>query len=141
MSKYFCVRQEEAMDCGLASLSTILLYYNKPYSLDYLKKNAGYNDKLGTNFFHLYSIAINLGFKATALTLRNTKILTDIKLPCIAQLRFSTETMHFVVIYKVKRNIIIMADPAKGFRELSCKTFSKCFTNKVLLIYQKGDMV
>lgn len=35
MSKYFYVRQEEAMDCGLA---TILLYYNKPYSLNHLKK-------------------------------------------------------------------------------------------------------
>jgi len=61
MNKYFYVRQEEDMDCGLASLATILLYYNKPYSLDYLKKMAEYNNKLGTNFFQLYSIAINLG--------------------------------------------------------------------------------
>ncbi|ARC83151.1 peptidase C39 family protein [Clostridium argentinense CDC 2741] len=135
MSKYFYVRQEEAMDCGLASLATILLYYNKPYSLNHLKKMAKYNNKLGTNFFQLYSIAINLGFIATAVTLRNAKILNDVNLPCIAQLRFSTETMHFVVIYKVKRNVIIIADPAKGLRELSFKTFSKCFTNKVLLIH------
>ncbi len=135
MSKYFYVRQEEAMDCGLASLATILLYYNKPYSLDYLKEMAEYNNKLGTNFFQLYSIAIELGFKATALNLSNTKILNDIKLPCIAQLRSSTETMHFVVIYEVKINSIIIADPAKGLRELSFERFSKCFTNKVLLIY------
>lgn len=79
---------------------------------------AKYNNKLGTNFFQLYSIAINLGFIATTVTLRNTKILNDVNLPCIAQLRFSTETMHFVVIYKVKRNVIIIADPAKGLREL-----------------------
>lgn len=135
MSKYFYVRQEEAMDCGLASLATILLYYSKPYSLDYLKEMAEFNNKLGTNFFQLYSIAIKLGFKATALTLSNTKILNDIKFPCIAQLRSSSETMHFVVIYEVKINSIIIADPAKGLRELSIERFSKCFTNKVLLIY------
>lgn len=135
MNKYFYVRQEEAMDCGLASLATILLYYNKPYSLDYLKKMAEYNNKLGTNFFQLYSIAIKLGFKATAIKLENIKILNDIKLPCIAQLRFSEETMHFVVIYKVKINAITIADPANGLRELSFKKFSNYFTNKVLLIY------
>lgn len=135
MSKYFYVKQEESMDCGLASLATILLYYNKPYSLDYLKKLARYNNKLGTNFFQLYCIAIKLGFKATAVTIRNIKILNDIKLPCIAQLQFSIETKHFVVIYKIKANTIIIADPARGFLELSFKSFFSYFTNKILLIY------
>jgi len=135
MSKYFYIKQEDAMDCGLASLATILLYYNKPYSLNYLKELADYNNELGTNFFQLYNVAIKLGFKATAATLKSIKLLNDIKLPCIAQIQISTDDMHFVVIYEVKINTIIIADPSKGIRELPFEKFENCFTNKILLIY------
>lgn len=136
MNKYFYIKQEDVMDCGIASLANILFYYKKIYSLNYLKEIAKYNNKVGSNFFQLYNTAIKLGFKSTAVVLKNIRMLNDIKLPCIAQIEITTIVMHFVVICEVKINTIIIIDPAKGFLELPFEKFENRFTNKILLIYQ-----
>lgn len=138
MNKNFYIKQEEVMDCGIASLANILFYYKKTYSLNYLKEIAKYNNKVGTSFFQLYNTAIKLGFKSTALVLKNIRMLNDIKLPCIAQIEITTSVMHFVVICEIKINTIMIIDPAKGFLEMTFQKFENCFTNKILLIYQKS---
>ena len=66
MKKYFLVRQEDRMDCGIASLSAIFKFYGKTYSLVELKKFMNYDNRKGTTFCQLYDTAIFLNFFAEA---------------------------------------------------------------------------
>lgn len=135
MKKCCFVKQEDKLDCGIASLATILLYYNKKYSLKQLKTIIRYNRHTRTNLFQLYSIAIKLGFKATGLILESIEAFNCIKLPCIGQIEISQDVLHFIVIYKMEQNFITIADPAKGLRIISIENFLNCFTGKILIIY------
>lgn len=135
MKKYCCIKQEDERDCGIAALATILLYYNKIYSLSELKAIITYDRNKRTNLFQLYFIAVKLGFKATGVILESIEAFDYMKLPCIVQIEIAQDTVHFIVIYKIKENLITIADPAKGLRLISVKNFLNCFTGKALMIY------
>lgn len=135
MKKYYFVKQEDKMDCGIAALATIFLYYNKKYSFEQLKSIINYDRNMRTNLFQLYSIAIKLGFKANGMTLESIEAFKYIKLPCIGQIEIAKNTMHFIVIYKIEESLIIIADPANGLRIIPIKKFSNCFTGNVLIVY------
>lgn len=135
MKEYCFVKQEDEKDCGIAALVTILMYYNKKYSIKELKDIIKYDRNMRTNLFQLYSIAINLGFNADGVILESIEALNSIKLPCIAQIEISENILHFIVIYKIESNLITIADPANGLRIMPIKNFLNCFTGKVLIIH------
>lgn len=135
MKKYDCVKQEDKYDCGIAALATILMYYNKIYSLKELKQIISYNSNHRTNLFQLYFIATKLGFKSEAVILQSFEDFDNIELPCIVQLKFSNDILHFVVVYRIEKNFIIIADPAIGLITIPVEMFNKFFTGIILMIY------
>ena len=115
-------------DCGAACLSMILRYYGKQVSINRLRDLANVS-RDGSSLYSISEAAEQLGFHS-----RGIKALPDhlenIELPAIAH----WEGFHYVVLYEVKKDLVVVADPAIGLRKLSREDFEKGWTGYLLLL-------
>jgi len=114
--------QTEYRDCGPACLKMIVNYFGKKISYDYLKKICPTDNK-GVSLLKLNDAAISLGFNTKMIGIGFSWLHTKIALPCI----FWGE-QHFVVIYKVERNYVFVADPQVGLLKLTRENFRSRFS-------------
>ena len=63
--KYYCVKQYDVADCGVASLATISKQYGLKIPITKIREVAG-TDKQGTNAYGLIKAAEQLGFTSKA---------------------------------------------------------------------------
>lgn len=115
--------QIEQSDCGLACLKMIAYYYGKYIPLDYLKQNADIS-RSGISLANLKRIAENIGMTTYAIKL-NPSLLKEAPLPIILHWNQN----HFVVLWKIHRNLYYIADPAGGQLRYNESDFSKHFFN------------
>jgi len=47
---------------------------------------------------------------------------------------------HFVVLHRIKKNAVIVADAARGIEKLDRQTFSKAWTGYLLLLEPQEDL-
>src|SRR5947209_5837348 len=130
--QYALVRQNDQSDCGAAALATVTLHHRLPVSLQQVRDLAG-TDRLGTNLLGLARAAEKLGFSAKGVR-GPFEALAGVPLPAIAHLRSQAEGGHFVVIYRVRKDQVVVADPARGIRKLSRQEFCECWTGYLLLL-------
>ena len=102
------VRQNDQSDCGAAALATIALHHGVPIGLQQMRDLAG-TDRIGTNLQGLVTASEDLGFSAKAVK-GPYEALVDVPLPAIAHLKTEEGLGHFVVLHRVKRNSVFLAD-------------------------------
>lgn len=102
-------RQLDAVDCGPACLRMIAKFYGKNYSLPGLRTLSGIG-KQGVSMLGISEAAEAIGFRTLAVTTTLEKICEQDLLPCIAH----WSQNHFVIIYKIKKNKVYVADPGKA---------------------------
>ena len=112
MKKDLIVLQEGNKDCGAASLLSIVRYYGGDISLDRLTEMTK-TTKEGTNFYNLSEASSKLGLMAKSYKASDVSQIKEVKCPYIVQLN-NKNYMHFVVIYKLYEDKILMMDPAVG---------------------------
>ncbi len=120
--KYYCVKQHDITDCGAACLATICK--QNGYKIGITKiREAACTDMQGTNAVGMVKAAEQLGF--TAKTVRGEKedIFSDFPLPCIAHIIVDGNLLHYVVVQKITKKQIVIADPAKGIVKLKPEEF------------------
>lgn len=110
MMSFPFVKQPDAMDCGPACLKMIAGHYKKNFSLEYLRKKC-YITKEGVSFLGLSEAADSIGFRTLGVKIPYEMLRDNVPLPCILH----WQQKHFVVVYKIKHDIIWVADPAVGF--------------------------
>lgn len=120
------VRQSHRMDCGPTCLAMIAKYYGKNYSLDSLGILREVS-KSRTSLLELSKAAEAIGIKSQAVRISYSYLESKAILPCIVYLNNS----HFVIIYKIKKDMIYVADPALGLIRYSKKEFLKDWANNV----------
>ena len=130
--RFPCVRQDDQSDCGAAAIATVAIAHGQRFSVQVLRQAAG-TDRQGTNLQGLINAADQIGMTATAV--KGTEAsLNDIPLPSIAHIKTAEGLGHFVVIHRVTRRHILIADPARGICKLSRKAFLESWTGYLLLI-------
>lgn len=121
MSKFTHYQQLDSMDCGPTCLRMVTKYYGKHFSLDTLRKQSRFSRE-GVSLLGISEAAEAIGFRTTAVKINFQQLQEDALLPCIAH----WSQNHFVVIYKIKNNIITVADPARdGIIEIPKDLFLK----------------
>ena len=130
--RYVCVRQADQSDCGAAALATIARHYRRPLSLQQMRDLAG-TDRVGTNLLGLVEAAEKLGFSAKAVK-GPFEALLAAPLPAIAHIRTDEGLGHFVVLHRVKKNKVVVADPARGVQTISKDDFCRRWTGYLLLL-------
>ena len=110
------------MDCGPTCLRMIAQHYGRKYSLESLRRNSGINRE-GVSLLGISEAAENIGFRTVGAKLSWEQISTEAPLPCIVH--WNQE--HFVVVYKIRRDKVYIADPAKGKVTYSKSEFLQCW--------------
>lgn len=120
--KYYCVKQYDITDCGAACLATICKQNGYRIGITKIREVAG-TDKQGTNAFGVIKAAEQLGFSAKGVKGNKEAFFSEFPLPCIAHMVVDGNLLHYVVIHKITKKQVIIADPAVGIVKLTPEEF------------------
>ncbi len=120
------------MDCGPSCLRMIAAFYGKTYSLQRLRELA-HISREGVSLLGLSNAAEAIGFRTIGARITIEQLLEAPK-PCVVH----WDQDHFVVVYKFRKGIISVADPAFGLVEYSETEFRKHWLATVRHGEQKG---
>ena len=120
------IMQTEAAECGLASLAMVASYHGHKADLAELRRRFELSLK-GATLGNLIAFAQALGLATRPLRL-DLEHLHELSLPCVLH----WDMNHFVVLTAVKRDEVVLHDPARGVRRMKFAEFSKHFTGIAL---------
>lgn len=122
MKKYYCVKQHDMTDCGAACLATISKQNGYKIGITKIREIAG-TDKQGTNAFGVIKAAEQLGFSAKGVKGDKEAFFSEFPLPCIAHVIVDRSLLHYVVVHKITKKQVILADPGAGIVKLTPEEF------------------
>ncbi|OPA02033.1 bacteriocin ABC transporter ATP-binding protein [Bacillus cereus] len=132
--KFPLIRQHDLKDCGPACLAMISKYYGLSVPISKIRESTG-TDLQGTNIQGLLEASEQLGFDAKGVKATDTSVITEISLPAIAHVVIDEGFLHYVVIYKIKKNKVFIADPDKGLITYSLNEFQDIWTGVLVLLH------
>jgi len=140
MTRYYCVRQREEMDCGAACLATVCRQYGSKQSLGWVRSAAG-TDRFGTSAFGLVKAAQQLGFSARGVkgTIDALMNSDDLPLPLIAHILTDEGMLHYVVIQRIKNGVLTIADPGRGLVKWTAEEFAKHWSGVLIILAPSAD--
>lgn len=127
------VMQMEALECGAASLTMILAYYDKWIPLEQVRADCGVS-RDGSNAKNVLKAARSYGLIAKGYRYEPEDLKKNGKFPCIIHWNFN----HFLVLCGFRGNKAVLNDPAKGTYSVSMETFDKSFTG-ICLMFEPGE--
>lgn len=122
------IEQQSSSDCGAACLAMVSRYWGQPVSINYLRELIGIG-RSGASLKNLATAAESLGYHARPVRASLSKVIEQ-KNPWIAH--WNGE--HYIVVYRIKNNKLLIADPAAGKSEVSRTEFLACWTGFALLL-------
>jgi ABC-type bacteriocin/lantibiotic exporter with double-glycine peptidase domain len=133
LKKYYCVKQHDITDCGAACLATISKQYGFRTSITKIREVAG-TDKQGTNAYGVIKAAESLGFTAKGVKGNQEAFFSEFPLPCIAHVIVDGTLLHYVVIHKISKKEVLVADPGKGLVKYTPDDFFKIWSGVLILM-------
>ena len=133
VAKVPVVMQMEALECGAASLTMVLAYYEKWIPLEQVRADCGVS-RDGSNAKNVLRAARSYGLTAKAYRLEPEDLRESGTFPCIIHWNFN----HFVVLDGFKGGKAILNDPARGVTPVSMETFDESFTG-ICLMFEPGE--
>jgi len=127
------VMQLEALECGAASLTMIMNYYQKWIPLEQARVDCGVSTD-GSSAKNIMVAARSYGMKANAWRLDPEDLLEEGPFPCIIHWGFN----HFVVLCGFKGKRAVLNDPARGRVTVEWEEFDREFTG-VCLTFEPGE--
>lgn len=139
-NKYKCIRQHDINDCGVACLATVCREYGLKVSIGKIRQVSG-TDKEGTSAYGIIKAAESLGFTAKGvIASKPEEIFQEFPKPAIAHVIIDNTLMHYVVIHRVSKEEIVIADPAKGVIKYKSEDFFKIWTGVLIFITSKQPL-
>ena len=118
MKNFQFYQQPDTMDCGPTCLRMVAKHYKRSISLQKIRKLSE-TTRSGSSLQGIADAAEKIGFRTLGVKINFQKLQEEAPLPCIV---FWNER-HFVVVYKITKNKIFVADPAHGLLEYSKQEF------------------
>jgi len=143
----YTVLQDGIKECGSACLLSIIRYYGGNISIDKLVEMTK-TTKEGTNFYNLSNTSYELGLNSCGYKVSNIDEISNYNFPLISQVIIDS-LQHFVVIYKIRKDVITVMDPAKGMRKIKKTDFENIMTGYILTfspykkmpVYNQGNYI
>lgn len=118
------------MDCGPTCLRMVAKHHGRAYALSFLREQS-YIDRQGVSVKGVSEAAESIGLRSLAVkvplstpkTVHQAPSLAQAPLPCIVHWNQN----HFVVVYKITKSKVFIADPASGRIALTHSEFKQCF--------------
>jgi len=112
--------QLDGKDCGAACLKMIAAFHDKKFSIQYLRELA-HISRLGVSLLGISNAAEKIGMRTLAARVNYHMLAADAPLPCIVHWNQN----HFIVVCKIKKGKVFVADPAVGYVKYSKEEFCK----------------
>ena len=102
-------------------------------------------DNQGSNIYGIVSGASNLHLKADAMEGNYDELVdaiskNDIKFPFIVRIINEDNFQHYIVVYNIKNNVLIIGDPAKqGITKKSVETFTSQWQGQIITFEKDID--
>jgi ATP-binding cassette subfamily B protein len=106
---FFFYQQPDQMDCGPTCLRMVARHFGRSVSLEKLRKLSE-TTRSGSSLQGISTAAEHIGFKSLGVKISFQSLQDDAPLPSIV----FWNNRHFVVVYKIKKNKVYIADPAHG---------------------------
>ena len=137
MKKNIIIKQDGYKECGAACLLSIIRYYDGNIPINRLLELTCTN-KEGTTFYNIKEASEKIGLEAQGFKIDNKEIssLKEIKLPSICQIIVNNYT-HFIVLYKIFDNKILIMDPSVGLKKITIEKFKEMWTGNILIFSKK----
>ncbi|SDT19861.1 ATP-binding cassette, subfamily B [Paenibacillaceae bacterium GAS479] len=140
---YHLIKQHDIKDCGAACLATISRHYGLKTPISKIREVAG-TDKQGTSAYGMIKAAEKLGFTAKGVKGNAEAFFSGFPLPAIAHVVIDQSLLHYVVIHKITKRQVVVADPAKGIVKYKPEQFFEIWTGVLILLtpspqFQKKD--
>ncbi|PJJ10537.1 ATP-binding cassette subfamily B protein [Flavobacterium sp. 1] len=119
MKKFPNYIQAESKDCGPTCLKIIAKHYGKTINIQELRDYSE-TTREGSNMMMLSDAAEKIGFRSIGVKLSLVK-LQEAPLPCV----LFWNKNHYVILYKIKKGVYYISDPAIGLLEYNEKDFLK----------------
>lgn len=136
MKRYAYVAQMDMRDCGVAALASIAKHYGSDFSLAHLRELAK-TTKEGTTALGITEAAKKMGFETKAIK-ANMELfdMTDIPYPFIVHVNKEGKLQHFYVVYKAKKDYLIIGDPDPSVKvtKMSKERFEKEWTGVAIFL-------
>jgi ATP-binding cassette, subfamily C, bacteriocin exporter len=130
-----CVRQHDQFDCGAAVLATVARHHGLAIGIGRIRELVG-TDRIGTNLLGLSKGAEAIGFSAKGVK-GDWDGLTQVPLPAVCHSINDQKLGHFLVVHRIRKDRVLVADPGKGLITLTKDEFLKQWTGFALLLTPK----
>lgn len=106
------------MDCGPACVQMVARHYGRHYTLETLRQKC-HISREGVSLLGISEAAESIGFKTVGARLSFEQLKNEAPLPCIVHWK----QRHFVVVHKIRKDTVFVADPAHGLVKLTAQEF------------------
>lgn len=136
------IRQHDEKDCGPACLAMIASAFEIEIPLIKCRESLK-TDNNGTSVYAMVKGANQIGLEAMAYECTTGELengITDgfIKFPFVAHTISDNEYLHYVVIYKISNNSVIIGDPAQGLIKNDKCRFYEMWTG-IIINYSRKE--
>ena len=136
MWRYKYVSQIDMRDCGVAALASVAKHYGSHFSLAHLRELAK-TSKEGTTALGIVEAAKKIDFETRAIQ-ANMELfeMPDIPYPCIVHVNKQGKLQHYYVVYKAKKDSLIIGDPdpSVGVIKMAKADFAKEWTGVAIFL-------
>ena len=133
VAKVPVVMQMEALECGAASLTMILAYYDRWIPLEQVREDCGVS-RDGSNAKNILLAARSYGLTADAYRYSPKRLKEVGIFPMIVHWEFN----HFIVLKGFKGNYVYVNDPARGSLKMTFEQFDEGYTG-VCLMFEPSE--
>ena len=119
MFKFPFYKQADSKDCGSTCLKIIAKHYKKRISIQELRKLSETTREV-SSLLGISNAAEKIGFRSLGVKITLKRIL-EAPLSCILHWNKN----HYVVLYKIKKDIFYISDPAHGLLKYTQEEFLK----------------
>ena len=118
MSDFPFYKQLDAMDCGPTCLRMIAKFYGKTIDMQALR-SFSQTSKTGSSLEGISNGAERIGFHTLSVKIGLEDLVQNAPLPCIC----FWNKHHYIVVYKIKKDQVYIADPTYGLLKYSKREF------------------
>ncbi len=136
MNKKVVVKQDGIKDCAIASVLSVIRYYNGNISKEELSYIIKATDR-GTSAYHIIEGVKSIGFDAYGIKKTSNELFDKVEiLPLIAHVKLNN-LYHYIVVYEIdnKKKYLKVMDPAFGIKKINFEEFSNIFLSSIIILY------
>ena len=125
----FFINQSDVNDCGIACIAMILRLNKIDVSLDVIKSKCNITED-GISAYEIIKILKKYNINYTGY---KDVMIKNIKTPAIVLTLNNDNTCHFMVVLKVLKNKVLVADPYTSVKYINLSFFNKIYSSIALL--------